>query len=169
MPIIAALSHALAPWNSLYSDSKAVASVVTGVHLLGLLFGGGLAVAADRSTLRALGRATSERAAALGELHAVHRPVLIALAVLFASGMALAAADVETFLRSPVFYLKLVIVALLLVNGAVLERTERTLRRGAAGADGETRLWRRLKASACLSLFLWTCTVVAGTVLVNAA
>ena len=43
-----------APWHSLYADSKTVASVVTGVHLVGLLFGGGLAVAADRSTLRAL-------------------------------------------------------------------------------------------------------------------
>jgi hypothetical protein len=62
-----------------------------------------------------------------------------------------------------------VVVALLLANGAVLERTERALRRGAAGADAETRLWRRLKATTCLSLLLWTCTLVAGTVLVNAA
>jgi hypothetical protein len=169
MPMIHALAHALAPWNSLYSDSKAVASGVTGVHLVGLLFGGGLAVAADRSTLRALRRAPSDRAAALAELHAVHRPVLVALAVLFASGVALAAADIETFLSSPVFYLKLVVVALLLANGAVLERTERALRRGAAGADAQSRLWRRLKATTFLSLILWTCTVVAGTVLVNAA
>ena len=169
MPFIPALAHALAPWNSLYSDSKAVASGVTGVHLVGLLFGGGLAVAADRSTLRALKRPPSDRGAALAELHAVHRPVLIALAVLFASGVALATADIETFLSSPVFYLKLVIVALLLANGAVLERTERALRRGAGGPHAETRLWRRLKATTCLSLFLWTCTVVAGTVLVNAA
>ena len=169
MPIVAALAHALAPWKSLYSDSKAVASVVTGVHLVGLLFGGGLAVGADRSTLRALRRPSSERGAALAELHAVHRPVLVALAVLFASGVALAAADVETFLGSPVFYLKLGIVALLLANGAVLERTERTLRHGAAGGDQETRLWRRLKVTTCLSLFLWTGTVLAGTVLVNAA
>lgn len=169
MPIIAELAHALAPWKSLYADSKTAASIVTGVHLVGLLFGGGLAVAADRSTLRALRRAPSDRFAALAELHAVHRPVLVALAVTFASGLALAAADVEIFLSSPVFYLKLVIVALLLTNGAVLERTERTLRRGAAGAGAETRLWRRLKTTAYLSLFLWTCTVLAGTVLVNAA
>jgi uncharacterized membrane-anchored protein len=167
MTLVQTLAHAFAPWQSLFSDSKTVASVVTGVHLVGLLFGGGLAVAADRSTLRAYRRHPSERASALAELHAVHRPVLIALAVLFASGVALATADIETFLSSPVFYLKLVIVALLLANGAVLERTERALRRGAA--DAETRLWRRLKATTCLSLFLWTCTVLAGTVLVNAA
>ena len=73
---------------------------MTGVHLVGLLFGGGLAIAADRSTLRALKRAPADRTAALAELHAVHRPVLIALAVTFASGIALAAADVDTFLKS---------------------------------------------------------------------
>jgi uncharacterized membrane protein len=167
MSIVATLAHALEPWKSLFSDSKAVASVVTGVHLVGLLFGGGLAVAADRLTLRALRRAPADRAMALAELHAVHRPVLVALVMLFASGVALATADIENFLSSPYFYLKLTVVALLLTNGAVLERTERSLRRGAAGADAETRLWRRLRTTSRLSLFLWTCTVVAGTVLAN--
>ena len=167
MSIVATLAHALEPWKSLFSDSKAVASIVTGVHLVGLLFGGGLAVAADRSTLRALRRAPADRAMALTELHAVHRPVLIALVMLFASGVALATADIENFLSSPYFYLKLTVVALLLANGAVLERTERSLRRGAVGDGAEIRLWRRLRTTSRLSLFLWTCTVVAGTVLAN--
>jgi uncharacterized membrane protein len=169
MPIVATLAHTLEPWKSLFSDSKAVASVVTGVHLLGLLFGGGLAVAADRSTLRALKRAPADRAAALAELHAVHRPVLIALVLLFASGVAFATADIETFVSSPYFYLKLALVTLLLANGAVLERTERALRRAGATTGAETRLWRRLGTTSRLSLFLWTCTVVAGTVLANAS
>jgi hypothetical protein len=60
-------------------------------------------------------------------------------------------------------------VTLLLTNGLVLERTERALRRGAPGAGGEIRLWHRLRATAWLSLILWASTVVAGTVLVNAA
>ena len=169
MPIVTTLAHALEPWKSLFSDSKAVASVVTAVHLIGLLFGGGLAVGADRSTLRALGRPPADRAAALAELHAVHRPVLIALVLLFASGVALATADIENFLSSPYFYIKLTFVALLLANGAVLERTERALRRAGAPAGGETRLWRRLETTSRLSLLLWTCTVVAGTVLANAS
>jgi hypothetical protein len=167
MSIVPTLAHALEPWKSLFSDSKAVASVVTGVHLIGLLFGGGLAVAADRMTLRALKRAPADRAAALAEMHAVHRPVLIALVLLFASGVALATADIENFLSSPYFYIKLTCVTLLLANGAVLERTERALRRGSTHADAGT-LWRRLQATSRLSLFLWTCTVVAGTVLANA-
>ena len=169
MTLVHTLAHALVPWKSLYSDSKAVASVVTGVHLVGMLFGGGLAVAADRSTLRALRREPSDRARALAELHAVHRPVLLALGVLFLSGVALAAADIETFLGSPIFAIKLLLVTLLLANGLVLVRTERALRSATGGPGRETRLWRRLRTNAYLSLLLWTCTVVAGTVLVNAA
>lgn len=169
MPLVETLAHTFAPWQSIYSDSKAVASVVTGVHLTGLLFGGGFAVAADRATLRAFQRDPVERRAVLSELHAVHRPVLVALLVLFLSGLALAAADVKTFAESPVFILKLTLVALLLTNGAVLERTERALRLTAGGPRRDARLWRRLRATAWLSLGLWTGTVVAGTVLVNAA
>jgi hypothetical protein len=169
MTLVHTLANALVPWKSLYSDSKAVASVVTGVHLVGMLFGGGLAVAADRSTLRALRREPSERARALTDLHAVHRPVLLALAVLFLSGVALAAADIETFLASPVFIIKLGLVALLLANGTVLVRTERALRSASSGPGRESRLWRRLRTTAYLSLLLWTSTVLAGTVLVNAA
>jgi hypothetical protein len=168
MSPVTTLVQALEPWKSLYGDSKTVASAVTGIHLVGLLFGGGLAVAADRSTLRALRRRPAERAESLRELHAVHRPVLIALAVLFLSGVALAAADLDTFLGSPVFWAKLGVVALLLANGAVLERTERALRRDRV-EDRPRRLWRRLGISTRLSLALWTATVLLGTVLVNAA
>jgi hypothetical protein len=167
MSPVTTLVQALAPWKSLYGDSKTVASLVTGVHLVGLLFGGGLAVAADRSTLRALRRPPEERAETLRELHAVHRPVLAALTVLFVSGVALAAADVETFIASPVFWAKLGIVGLLLANGAVLERTERALRDEAH--ERAPLLWRRLGLSTRVSLALWTATVVMGTVLVNAA
>jgi hypothetical protein len=165
MTIVAALAHACAPWQSLYSNSKPVATAVTATHLVAMLFGGGLAVAADRRTLRADTGDTDARRRLLDELSAVHRPVLAALAVLFVSGVAFAAADVETFAKSPAFAVKLVLVTLLLGNGAVLARTEGALRT----ADATTRLWRRLRIAARLSLLLWTALVVAGTVLVNAA
>lgn len=169
MTLIQTLAHAFAPWQSLYSDSKAVAAAVNAVHLVGLLFGGGLAVAADRTTLRALKGRPSDRTRALAEMSAVHRPVLLALAVIFASGLALAAADVDTFSKSPIFLIKLGIVALLLVNGTVLALTEGALRRGPADRPRDPRLWRRLRTTTYLSLALWTGTVVVGTVLVNAA
>ena len=174
--IVPTLVHLFAPWQSLYSNSKPVATAVTATHLVALLYGGGFAVAADRATLRA--RPDDPKAArrVLRDLEAVHRPVLIALAVMLVSGLGMATADVETFAKSPAFVLKLSLVALLVVNGFVLTRTERALRRlpdGAGGADDGSGLrrglWRRLRRTAWASVFLWAGTVVAGTVLVNAA
>src|SRR5215218_8388271 len=103
-----------APWESLFGDSVFVATAVTAMHVLALLIGGGLAIAADRTTLRVLRHPVEDRAAQLAELHATHRPVLIALVLLFVSGVLLAAADLQTFLGSPVFWVKLGLVALLL-------------------------------------------------------
>jgi hypothetical protein len=164
--------HALAPWQSAYSDSKLISSSITTTHLAALFFGGGLAIAADRSTLRIDATHSGERAHQLRELRAVHRPVLIALAVLFASGVLIATADLETYVNSPVFWVKLGLVALLLVNGAILARTESRLRAFAARPDAEPSrldvLWRRLRVSAIASLALWTATLVAGALLVNA-
>lgn len=163
----------LAPWQTAYSDSKVIPAVVTTVHLVALLFGGGLAIAADRTTLR-LGRPSgTSQGTLLAELRAVHRPVLIALTVLFASGVLLTAADLETYAKSPTFWVKMGLVAMLLVNGLVLERTESSLRalssRQTVPTDRVSRLWRRLRASAVCSLGLWTATLIAGALLVNLA
>ena len=164
---VATLVQWFAPWQSAYSDSKALDSAVTGIHLVALLFGGGLAVAADRAMLRALRAGPSARALALDALQATHRPVLVALAISFLSGIALATADVNTFAHSPVFLVKLSLVALLCGNGLVLVVTERALREQEP-ADAAAPLWRRLRAATWLSITLWTSVVVAGTTLVNA-
>ena len=164
------LEHALAPWQSAYSNSKVLSTGVTTVHLVALLFGGGLAVAADRGTLRALRAGAAERTRQLGELHATHRPVLIALTFLFVSGVLQAAADVKTFATSPAFYGLLVLVALLVVNGGVLTLTESALGRTGVSTDADrSPLWSRLRASTYCSLALWTATLIAGVVLQNAS
>jgi uncharacterized membrane protein len=107
-----------------------------------------------------------ERLQALQNIRTTHRPVLIALVVLFISGFALAAADLKTFLPSWIFWVKLGLVALLLLNGFFLERTETRLR--LSPVTGDARLWRRLKTTAAMSIALWSATLVAGTLLVNA-
>ncbi len=166
MHFFASLIHFFAPWQALYSDSKVISGTVTATHLLALLFGGGLAVAADRATLRAMSKHADERFQALQNIRTTHRPVLIALVVLFISGFALAAADLKTFLSSWIFWVKLGLVGLLLLNGFFLERTETRLRLSVVGSD--TRLWRRLRTTAAMSITLWSATLVAGTLLVNA-
>ena len=163
--ILQQLVAALQPWQSAYSDSKVIPAVVTSVHLVALLFGGGLAVAADRATLRVGRNGVVDGAVQLAELRAVHRPVLIALVALFASGILLTAADLETFLSAPVFWVKLGFVGLLLLNGFMMTRTEKAL--GAGG--NETALWSRLRIISVLSLILWIATTLVGVVLTNYA
>lgn len=169
MHLTHALASVVAPWRTLYGNSTVVSTAVTFAHIAALVVGGGLALAADRSTLRALRAGNGERERHLEELHAVHRPVLAALAVAFASGLLLFAADVETFAASPTFWMKLGLVALLLANGAVLARTERALRTTTpAAVPDDSPLWRRLRLTAYTSAGLWLAVVLAGTALVNA-
>jgi len=164
------LEHVLAPWQSAYSNSKLLSTLVAGAHLVALLFGGGYAVAADRFTLRALRAGGAERARQLAELHAVHRPVLIALAISFLSGVLLAAADVKTFATSPAFWVKLAFVGLLMVNGAILTALETALRKPQPQpVDAPSPLWARLRVFTISSVALWTATLIAGVVLQNAS
>lgn len=168
MSILSRTAELLKPWNSAYSNSTAISTTVTTIHIVAMLYAAGLAIAADRATLRALKGTIDARSRQIEELAAVHRPVLIALSVLFASGVLLLAADIETFAVSVVFWVKLGLVALLLMNGAVLERTEARLRAGAQ-TDWASPLWRRLRTSSYASLTLWTATAVLGVVLANKA
>ena len=126
------------------------------------MFGGGFAIAADRTTLR-VDRADSEaRDEQIREIRAVHAPVLASLVVLLVSGVLLGASDVETFLPSIWFWIKIALVALLMINGSVLTLTERRLGRGLTDAD-----WTRLRTCARASIALWTATAVVGIVLSN--
>jgi uncharacterized membrane-anchored protein len=156
----------MAPWQSVYSNSKVVSGAITFVHLAGLLFGGGFAIAADRATLRAAHAAPESRNQVLIELDAVHRPVLLSLGALFVSGLLQLTADIETFAASPVFWTKMGLVALLMGNGYRLMRTERALR-ARDGTDIHDPLWRRLQWTAVTSVVLWAAIVLAGTVLTN--
>ena len=157
-----------APWRHVYSDSTTLSTSVTALHLLAMLFGGGLAIAADRTTLRLKGENPEMRQQHLVDLNAVHRPVLIALTIQFLTGIAMLTSDLKTFIGSPALWVKLGLVALLLINGVLLQNTESALRRSSE-RDVSSGLWGRLRFNAISSLVLWSATLVAGITLVNAA
>lgn len=154
------------PWAKMYGHSKMLATVVEFLHVAPIVVGGGLAIALDRSTLRLRHEEPGARARHLSELSAGHGMVLGALALSFLSGIALLAADLETFFGSPIFWVKMGLVALLLVNGAVMTRTERALQTIGAGTDVQ---WRRLQTIAITSLALWLIITLAGVALTNLA
>ena len=160
-----ALARLAEPWNSLYSDSKVVSSAVVFLHLLPLLVAGGAALTADRATLRAARGSADDRTRQLGDLARVHGMVLAGLALSFVSGVLLFLSDVDEYLGSPVFWVKLGFVGLLLLNGFMMTRTEKAL---ASGGD-ETALWARLRTISVLSLILWTTTTLVGVVLMSYA
>ncbi|MDB4905313.1 MAG: hypothetical protein JWO05_97 [Gemmatimonadetes bacterium] len=157
MPFVETLSDAVKPWSELYSHSKVVSVAVTFAHLGALLVGGGIAVAADRSTLRvAAGDADAERRHLL-DLAGTHRVVIGALVVTVLSGVLLFASDVETFAVSLVYWSKMALVLALLGNGLLMQRAERGAR------------WGALRRSAVISLALWLLITLLGVVLVEAA
>ena len=77
------------------------------------------------------------------------------------SGLLLLAADIDTYIASRLFWTKMALVALLMVNGLVLTRAER---RATAGDDVS---WGTLRWTAIASLALWTLTTLTGTGLLN--
>jgi len=161
------LARLAQPWASLYSNSPAVQTTVTFLHLAGIFLGGGFAIATDRETFIALRAARlSGQIRHLAHLHTIHRPVLVGLVMALGSGFLLFAADVETFARSSVFWLKMVLLGLLLANGYLLARTETALREGTPDSPA---LWARLRYISAASIGLWLGLILAGTVLMSSA
>lgn len=161
-----ALVNLLKPWNDYYSHSKAAETVVQFLHIGGLVLAGGLAMSADRGTLRALRIAAADRTHYTRELGAVHRWVLTGLTVVVASGVALFASDIETFFGSWVFWTKMGLVALLLLNGLQMTRVEAALQRDASDASPH---WPQLRRTAITSLVLWFVITAFGVTLANLA
>jgi hypothetical protein len=161
-----ALARMLEPWAHLYADSKVVATIVTFGHIASLLMAGGLAVATDRATLRALRLAATERGRHLDELAGVHRLVVTGLALSMITGVLLFASDVETFIGSWVFWGKMVLVVGLLINGYAMTRAERAVR---GDTGGSSPSWAHLRRTALVSVGLWYVITLAGVVLTNVA
>ena len=161
-----ALARLVAPWAKFYSHSKVAATVVTFLHIAPIVVGGGLAIALDRAALRLRHDDPAARERHLAELGATHGIVLGALALSLLSGVAMLASDLDTFLPSWVFWLKMALIVALLGNGAYMTRVERTL---ASAGGGSADQWRRLRGIAITSLVLWLAITFAGVVLTNIA
>lgn len=147
-------------WASSYSHHPLLRTFVAFLHVAGLLVGGGFAIAVDRLTSMAAGHGPV-RSAQLHLLRSTHTAVLGGIAVLIVSGLLLLGADLDMYLYSKVFWIKMGLFGLLLVNGAWLVRAEREIGRG------NTTAWTQLRAASAISLALWLATTLAGVALPN--
>lgn len=149
-------------WASLYANSAALRSGVAFAHLGALLGGGGCAIAADLASLKAGRRGAGSVQLELRRLHDVHRLVIACLAIVVASGLLLMAADIDAYLASTAFWVKMALVVALALNGALLIST------AARAEAGDARAVRRLRVVTLASLTLWFATTLLGAVLPNA-
>jgi uncharacterized membrane protein len=155
------LTHLLQSWSSIYSDSAPLRTGLGFLHVAGLLAGGGSAIAADRAPLVAWKRDADSRLAHVRVLHGTHRAVLIGLTLVIFSGVFLFASDVDTYLASRVFWIKMGMVVLLMVNGSVLVHAGRRAQHGTQAA------WTRLRWGSLVSVALWFLTTLMGAALPN--
>ena len=148
-------------WAAVFANHPLLRTAVDFTHVGGLVAAAGCALTADLATIAAARRTPDSREAQLRVLGRTHPIVLTGLAALTVSGLLLLGADVNTFLHSTLFWIKMGLVGLLGINGTLMLVAERRARRGVAGS------WGRLHALAIGSLVLWTVTTLVGTALPN--
>ena len=153
-------AHVIEAWASAYASSSAIRTLLGFAHVAGLIVGGGSAIAVDRGVLRAVRRDQFALPAQLTAIRNAHSVVLASLAVVMTSGLLLAAADTDTYLHSQLFWLKMALVGLLIVNGAFM-------RLAARAAIAPRPTWKPLTITAAASVMLWLLTTLAGAALPN--
>jgi hypothetical protein len=161
------------PWRRAFAQSPLLSTLILFGHLGGLLAAGGLTVASDRATLRLDPRDEVGRRRHLAELARMQGSIWCAFTIALLSGALLFFADVEAFAVSPIFWTKMSLVALLVVNARTSARLDAALRRDsdAVGPDEARQAhdprWRRRRASAVASAMLWFGLVLSGAALAS--
>lgn len=141
-----------------------VSTTVTFAHLGGLLLGGGCAVAGDRITLRFQSIDPACQLTHLEERSTLHRPVVVGLGITLVSGLLLLASDLKTFLPSIIFWAKMALIVVLLVNGLQIQRADSALMRDPERSEKQ---WERLRRMSRVSLALWFVITLLGTALLS--
>lgn len=155
------MTQLLTAWAAIFANHPLLRTAVDFIHIGGLVAAAGCALTADLATISAARRTPDSRDAQLHVLNRTHPIVAGGLTALVVSGILLFAADAGTFLHSWVFWVKMALVGILIVNGVLMLRAERRARHGGAGS------WRHLHGLAVASLLLWTLTTLTGAALPN--
>jgi hypothetical protein len=172
IPDVGQIDAFVEPWRRLYAQSPLLSTLILFGHLGGLLAAGGLAVAAERATLRLDPSDDAERRRHLADLERLRAPIWSAFGVAVVSGALLFFADVEAFAASRIFWTKMSLVGLLMATTLLTARQDTALRReGYAGAPDGTivreRRWRRRRAGAIATGLLWFGLVLVGAALAS--
>jgi hypothetical protein len=157
----AALRDLATTWGSFYANHAAVRTFIAFAHVGGLVAAGGASMMADREILSVRRRRGQDGSVVLRLIRKTHRVILTGLAVVIISGVLLFAADLDAYLVSRLFWIKMALVVALMINGAIVTRAERQL----SSNLGDS--WGTLQWTAIASLSLWFLTTLIGTALPN--
>jgi hypothetical protein len=157
MMMTTALRDLAATWGSFYANHAAMRTAIAFAHVGGLVAAGGASMMADREILS--GRRRREQGGSVA-LRTVQK-TLAGLAIVIASGVLLFGADLDAYLVSKLFWIKMALVVALMINGAILTRAERRLSSNLGNS------WGTLQWTAIASLSLWFLTTFIGTALPN--
>ena len=163
MTLIEAAARAIQAWGEMYRNSAALQTGVAFTHIGALVTSGGLAVSQDRALLKVPRGDVPAREARLSDLRRSHPTVITGLGIVFVSGALFFFADLETFLTSKLFWIKIAFVGVLLINGLLFLRAERRAELDPASEGA----WRIMRRHAWTSLALWLLLTLGGTALVN--
>ena len=155
------------PWANAYGDSAFLPTLITFGHIAALVFAGGLAVTLDRATLRASRGSSEMRWRQLKELENAHRQVLFGIGLSLVTGLLMLTADLEVYFGSWIFWTKIGLIVVLLVNGYRMTQLETRIASTPNAADDAG--WRGLRVAAAVSMLLWFAVAFAGVALVNMA
>jgi hypothetical protein len=158
--VSSAFSSTVQWWVNIYANHAVLRTAVAFAHIGGLVGAGGFAIAADYATLALAPDTDAARAAHVQSIRRTHVMVIAGLLLLFVSGFLLLGADLEAYLGSRVFWLKMALIAALLINGVVVTRLEQ---RAVADRAG----WDRLRRASIVSIALWLLTTLLGAALPN--
>ncbi len=160
MSVVETLVAICAPFAKVYGHSKVLSIGTTYLHIASMLGAGGLAISADKGALSMTRDAPGEVTRHVASQRALHRWVIAGLTLSAVSGVMMFASDVETFATSLLYWSKMSGVALLLGNGLLLQRAEKSL----SADPSDVKALGKLRVSAGLSLALWFVVALLGVI-----
>ena len=150
-----------APWGDFVKHSKITKVTVLFFHIAPIVVGGGIAIGLDRLSLRLSKGDSLDRGRHLDELARTHNLVIYSLSMSIISGLALVASEIDNFPTSWIFWVKMALIVILLVNGLRMKSIETSMaRNGPSEAD-----WARLHTVAISSITLWLTITFLGVAL----
>lgn len=163
MALPAFLTPTVNAWADFYGHHQFVSVSIRYLHLAGLIVGGGTALAIDRQVLGAVRSGPGARPGIVAVLDASHRVVVPALALVVTTGLLMTASDTDTFFASRLYWSKMGLVGLLLLNGLGLLAAERAI------VGERPKGWHWLGVTSAASLVLWLTILFFGVWLTAAA